>query len=300
MDSDSKENAEPDASSAIPPDVDSGHGKEVDEDDGVPFLEVNFRPALCPGCQKAFQSPWQMGKHSCVSSADGEARCPFCPDRNLTSKEGVIHHLAYQHFNHRFLCKECNVTNAYKCYLLKHYATRHTDMHQCPVKGCPFIFKKGINLTRHLQRTHTKSSEENFAPSMFNTPLAKPSASTSVSHSIPVSAPIDAKKDIAANSKTSDITLTSYAYVSTPPPVSSGAASCDANSGQKEQDFVDMGDGMSSFSDSPDPLPMSFAEDDDEDKDKGEGIMLSEINVQFAQTLEPLDLSITSQVNSYA
>ena len=296
VDSDYKENAEPDASSAIPPDVDSGHGKEVDEDDGVPFLEVNFRPALCPGCQKTFRSPWQMATHSCVSSAHGEVRCPFCPDKHLTNKDGVSRHLASQHFNHRFLCKECNATNAYKSIFLKHYATRHKDMHQCAVRGCPLIFKKAINLTRHLL-THAKNGGENFAPSSCSTPLAKLSASTYVPDGRPASmssAPSAAKKDIAANSTTSDITLTSYAYVSTLPPVSSGAASCDANRCQEENDCVDMGDGMSLLfsSDSLDPPSMSFAEDDDKEK----GIMLSEIKEQFARTLEPLDLSITSQV----
>ena len=327
---DSKENAEPDANSAIPPHVDSGQGDEVDEDDGVPFQEVDFRPALCPGCQRAFESPSHMLNHPCASSDDGGARCPFCPDKHL-SKKGVSHHLAYQHFYHRFRCKECDVTNAYKCYLLRHYATKHKDMHQCPAEECTLIFKKAINLKRHL-RTHAKSC--NFAPSSCSTPLAKPSASTSVSDSRPTSMssapPSSAKKDTAADSMTSDVTLTSQARVSTPPPASSGDASCDANSGQEAQDFVDMEEDVFLLPDSPDPLPMSFAEDDDdgdllsklmteievpfdrtqeqvdksitsqatlqEDDDEGEGILFeSDVEVQFARTLEQVDASITSQ-----
>ena len=272
-----------------------------DDDDGVLFLEVDLMPALCPGCQETFESPGQVVKHSCASSAYGEARCPFCPDKHLSS-QGLTQHLAFKHFNHRFRCKECNVTKPFESLLLDHYANEHNDMHRlhpCPVKECPLIFKKAINLKRHL-RTHAKSCETNFAPSSCSTPLTKPSASTFVSYSRPASmssVPSAAKHDAATNSKTSDVTLTSPACLSTPAPVSSGAVSCDANSGQQEQDFVDMEDGMSSLSASPDPLPMSFADDDDENDDKERGIMLSEIKEQFARTLDPVDvsISITSQ-----
>ena len=281
--------------------VDSDSEEYEDEDDGVIYRKGNSKDfkdleqIKCRGCEKLFESPWHMVKHPCASSDYAEARCPFsdtCPDKHLTS-QGIIRHLFFKHFKHRFCCKECNVTKPFESLLRDHYAKEHNDMHPCPAKGCTLIFKKAINLKRHA-----KSHKKNFATSSCSTPLAKPSASTSVSvcrpASISSSPPSVAKENVAAYSMTSDVTLTLQACtVSTPPPASSGVASCDANSGQEAQDFVDMEADVFLLPDSPDPLPMSFAEDDD-DGDLLSKLM-TEIEVPFDRTQEQVDKSITSQ-----